>query len=118
MPSTLFQDSFKVLAVPPPVIERRIEEEKISERAITMGQRMRTHMLEIAQQTNRLKNIRGIGGIMAADLIANEKVIGWVQGRMEFGPRALGCRSILGDPRSTKMHKVLKRCRRASRNLS
>lgn len=38
-----------------------------------------------------------------ADLIAAEKVIGWFQGRMEFGPRALGARSILGDARSPKM---------------
>ncbi len=38
-----------------------------------------------------------------ADLIANEKVIGWFQGRMEFGPRALGSRSIIGDARSPKM---------------
>lgn len=38
-----------------------------------------------------------------ADLIASEKVIGWFQGRMEFGPRALGGRSIIGDPRSTSM---------------
>ena len=42
-----------------------------------------------------------------AELISNEKVIGWFQGRMEFGPRALGCRSILGDPRSGKMQKNL-----------
>ncbi len=38
-----------------------------------------------------------------ADLIAQEKVIGWFQGRMEFGPRALGSRSIIGDARSPKM---------------
>ncbi|NQT26010.1 carbamoyltransferase [candidate division KSB1 bacterium] len=42
-----------------------------------------------------------------ADLIANENVIGWFQGRMEFGPRALGGRSILGDARSTKMQKKM-----------
>lgn len=40
---------------------------------------------------------------IAADLIADEHVIGWFQGRMEFGPRALGSRSILGDARSEKM---------------
>ncbi|HET6700895.1 MAG TPA: carbamoyltransferase [Gemmatimonadaceae bacterium] len=39
----------------------------------------------------------------AASLLADEKVIGWFSGRMEFGPRALGARSILGDPRSPKM---------------
>lgn len=38
-----------------------------------------------------------------AGLIASEKVVGWVSGRMEFGPRALGARSILGDARSEAM---------------
>jgi carbamoyltransferase len=38
-----------------------------------------------------------------AQLLASEKVIGWFDGRMEFGPRALGSRSILGDPRSPRM---------------
>jgi carbamoyltransferase len=42
-----------------------------------------------------------------ARLLADEKVVGWHQGRMEFGPRALGGRSILGDPRSTKMQSVM-----------
>ncbi len=42
-----------------------------------------------------------------AELLTNEKAIGWFQGRMEFGPRALGGRSILGDPRSEKMQKNL-----------
>jgi len=42
-----------------------------------------------------------------ADLIADEKVIGWFQGRMEFGPRALGTRSILGDARSSKMQELM-----------
>jgi len=39
----------------------------------------------------------------AARLLADEKVVGWFDGRMEFGPRALGARSILGDPRSPRM---------------
>jgi carbamoyltransferase len=42
-----------------------------------------------------------------AGLLADEKVVGWFQGRMEFGPRALGSRSILGDPRSPKMQFTL-----------
>jgi carbamoyltransferase len=42
-----------------------------------------------------------------ADLIADEKVIGWFQGRMEFGPRALGARSIIGDARSPKMQEMM-----------
>ncbi|MEK8019312.1 MAG: carbamoyltransferase C-terminal domain-containing protein, partial [Candidatus Parabeggiatoa sp.] len=44
-----------------------------------------------------------------AKILADENVIGWFQGRMEFGPRALGGRSILGDPRSTKMQSVMNR---------
>ena len=42
-----------------------------------------------------------------AELMANEKVVGLVQGRMEFGPRALGGRSIIGDARSPKMQSVM-----------
>jgi carbamoyltransferase len=42
-----------------------------------------------------------------ADLIQAGKVIGWFQGRMEFGPRALGARSILGDARSPKMQELM-----------
>jgi carbamoyltransferase len=42
-----------------------------------------------------------------SDLIAKEKVIGWFQGRMEFGPRALGSRSIIGDARSEQMQTTM-----------
>jgi len=42
-----------------------------------------------------------------AGILAAENVVGWVQGRMEFGPRALGGRSIIGDPRSAKMQTVM-----------
>ena len=42
-------------------------------------------------------------------LLAEGKVVGWMQGRMEFGPRALGGRSILGDPRSRTMQSVMNR---------
>jgi len=43
----------------------------------------------------------------AAQALADQNVVGWFQGRMEFGPRALGGRSILGDPRSEAMQKTL-----------
>jgi carbamoyltransferase len=43
----------------------------------------------------------------AAEILEQEHVIGWFQGRMEFGPRALGGRSIVGDPRSSKMQSVM-----------
>ena len=42
-----------------------------------------------------------------AELIAHEHVVGWFQGRMEFGPRALGSRSILADPRSARMQALI-----------
>ena len=42
-----------------------------------------------------------------AQEIAHGKVVGWFQGRMEFGPRALGCRSILGDARSEEMQSLM-----------
>jgi carbamoyltransferase len=42
-----------------------------------------------------------------ADLLAAGKIVGWFQGRMEFGPRSLGARSILGDPRSPAMQATM-----------
>lgn len=42
-----------------------------------------------------------------AQILQQESVVGWFQGRMEFGPRALGGRSIIGDPRSEKMQSVM-----------
>jgi carbamoyltransferase len=42
-----------------------------------------------------------------AHLLAQEKVVGWFQGRMEYGPRALGCRSIIGDARSPDMQQTM-----------
>jgi len=64
------------------------------------------------------KELKSIGAIFktvdygnlidqTSNYLSNEKAIGWFQGRMEFGPRALGGRSILGDPRSEKMQKNL-----------
>jgi carbamoyltransferase len=44
---------------------------------------------------------------LTVEFLKTEKVIGWFQGRMEFGPRALGNRSILGDARSAKMQSVM-----------
>ena len=44
---------------------------------------------------------------ITAKELANEKTVGWFQGKMEFGPRALGGRSILADPRSEKMQREL-----------
>ncbi|HEX8503504.1 MAG TPA: carbamoyltransferase [Pyrinomonadaceae bacterium] len=64
--------------------------EEIEESLVTLGARYkRVPHGELAETVARL--------------LAEEKVVGWFQGRMEFGPRALGARSILGDPRSPRM---------------
>ncbi len=44
---------------------------------------------------------------IAAEIISKQNVLGWFQGRMEFGPRALGSRSVLGDARSEKMQSII-----------
>lgn len=54
----------------------------------------------------QLENEEHLLEILAENLV-NQKVVGWHQGRMEFGPRALGARSILGDPRSEKMQSIM-----------
>ena len=51
-------------------------------------------------------NDKDLNNLIANEL-KNEKTVGWFQGRMEFGPRALGARSIIADPRSSKMQKEL-----------
>ena len=50
---------------------------------------------------------RGVCSATCVDALADGKAVGWFQGRMEFGPRALGGRSILGDPRSPSMQTML-----------
>ncbi|MEA2205820.1 MAG: carbamoyltransferase [Blastocatellia bacterium] len=55
----------------------------------------------IGARYQRLNTADLVAGV--AQILAEEKVVGWFQGRMEFGPRALGARSIIGDPRSPRM---------------
>ncbi len=61
--------------------------------------------IEKVLRTYKLRSIR-LDDVAAtsAELLANGKIIGWFQGRMEFGPRALGHRSILADPRDPEMN--------------
>ena len=64
---------------------------------------------------SKLKNIKANFHVLdeteiiekTSECLRNGDAVGWFQGRMEFGPRALGCRSILGDPRSSTMQKNL-----------
>ena len=61
--------------------------------------------IESALRTYKLKYTRASDpAVDAATLLANGKILGWFQGRMEFGPRALGSRSILADPRDPEMN--------------
>jgi len=61
--------------------------------------------IEGALRTNRLRFSRLTDpASTAAELLAKGKILGWFQGRMEFGPRALGSRSILADPRDPDMN--------------
>jgi len=46
----------------------------------------------------------------AAEMVADGKIVAWFQGRMEFGPRALGNRSLLADPRRADMRNILIEC--------
>ncbi|WP_447968769.1 carbamoyltransferase family protein [Nitrospira sp. M1] len=64
-----------------------------------------TRLQKLGAQYERLDD-ETVSSRVAHEL-ATEKVIGWFQGRMEFGPRALGGRSILGDPRSEKMQSIM-----------
>lgn len=70
------------------------EQHEIEERLKAVGARFET--LENSTLNTRI-----------VDALTAEKAVGWFQGRMEFGPRALGGRSILGDPRSASMQKAL-----------
>jgi carbamoyltransferase len=61
--------------------------------------------IEKALQTYKLRATRVADpATAAAQMLANGKILGWFQGRMEFGPRALGARSILADPRDPEMN--------------
>jgi carbamoyltransferase len=90
-----------------------------NERKVNPNDDMKGSYLGSEFTQNQIENeLKSIGAIFdtfdyenlinqTADHLSKQKAIGWFQGRMEFGPRALGGRSILGDPRSEKMQKNL-----------
>ena len=83
------KDSMKGSYLGPEFTQKQIEEELTKNGAI----------YEILDEENLISK--------AAENLSSGEAIGWFQGRMEFGPRALGGRSILGDPRSSEMQKNL-----------
>ncbi|MDC0940449.1 carbamoyltransferase [Candidatus Pelagibacter sp.] len=90
-----------------------------NERKINLNDNMKGSYLGPEFTQNQIEeDLKSIGAIyeivdyeklinQTSEYLSNDKAIGWFQGRMEFGPRALGGRSILGDPRSEKMQKNL-----------
>jgi len=70
-----------------------------------LGPEFDDEAIESALKTYKLKYARlNDVAATAAELLSNGKILGWFQGRMEFGPRALGSRSILADPRDPEMN--------------
>lgn len=90
--------------------ERKTDEKSDALKGAYLGPEFSRETIEIFLEDNKIsyKKIEtdAIPG-KVADLIANENVIGWFQGRMEFGPRALGSRTIIGDARSHKMQETM-----------
>jgi carbamoyltransferase len=79
------RDSMKGAYLGPAVSEAEIEE----------------YLISVGAQYERLDRAALLARV--ASILTEEKIVGWFNGRMEFGPRALGARSILGDPRSPRM---------------
>tara|TARA_B100000683_G_C12403548_1_gene520702 strand:- start:16 stop:1137 length:1122 start_codon:yes stop_codon:yes gene_type:complete len=88
-PREIFKDQMKGAYLGPKFSETHVEE----------------HLIQLKGKYHK-KTSNEISRIVAKEL-SNSKTVGWFQGRMEFGPRALGGRSILADPRSEKMQKEL-----------
>jgi carbamoyltransferase len=71
-----------------------------------LGSELSSETLDNVRQFSGIKGLHHLPGEIiqrTAELLAEGKIVGWIQGRAEFGPRALGNRSILADPRSADM---------------
>lgn len=89
---------------------RSVDHQNDSMRGSYLGPEFTANQIQRFLEENKIKYTELESATISekiADLIAQEKVIGWFQGRMEFGPRALGARSILGDARSPKMQETM-----------
>ena len=90
--------------------ERTVAQSHDSQRGSFLGPVFKTDEIAAWLDGERLPYHRCTNGSIAAataKLLAEEKVVGWFSGRMEFGPRALGARSIIGDARSAAMQSVM-----------
>jgi carbamoyltransferase len=90
---------------------RRVDGRHDAQKGSLLGPRFSGETIEsfLRQSKASFKRPATEGDLLAevADLLIDGKVVGWFQGRMEFGPRALGCRSILGDARSTELQTTM-----------
>jgi carbamoyltransferase len=90
--------------------ERKVDEDKDLQKASLLGPSFSDPEIEKYLKENNIPYEKVEEGGIAkrvSDILADQKVVGWFQGRMEFGPRALGARSILGDPRSAHMQSII-----------
>jgi carbamoyltransferase len=91
-------------------INRNLDEARVSQKASYLGNCYTDKEIEDFLKKDEIpfeKLSTGEIPPRIAELIAGENVIGWFEGRMEFGPRSLGSRSIIGDPRSKEMQSVM-----------
>ena len=86
---------------------RRCPEGAASSARATPPTRSRRSSTSVGRRYQRFDDEAALLEHVVAGYWPTEKVVGWFQGRMEFGPRALGARSILGDPRSPKMQATM-----------
>ena len=88
---------------------RAVEAGRDAQRGSYLGPGFSPEAIEAWLEREKIPYQRCSNGVaeLGAELIAQEKVVGWFNGRMEFGPRALGARSIVGDARSSKMQSVM-----------
>ena len=90
--------------------KRRVDKAKDFQKGSYLGPSYSDSEIEEFLNNNRIKYHRlSYDEIprVASEMIAAQHVLGWFQGRVEFGPRALGSRSIIGDPRSPKMQSIM-----------
>ena len=89
---------------------RKADPEKDMQRGSYLGPHYSDEEIHVYLQKNNIPHEKLNDGelpVKVAELLAQEKVVGWFNGRMEFGPRALGGRSIIGDARSKTMQSVM-----------
>jgi carbamoyltransferase len=90
--------------------ERIVNQKSDSQQGSYLGPKFGAEKIKEFLESKEIKykkyNVEEIPAVIA-ELLNNEKVIGWFNGRSEFGPRALGNRSIIGDARSQKMQSIM-----------